>query len=346
MLLPCGSHLSGHHDVLAPDQVMLQRRTLLQLGGLGVLGAMMKGCSPMSADAGRRTEAGSRASQIELAPGNGLVDLTQGSVYFIGTATMLIRYAGFTILTDPNFLHQGEYVRLGYGLRSKRLTNPAMSFEALPPYDLVLLSHLHEDHFDRRVETLLNRSTTIVSTEHAAVSLAEKGFRRSMGLNTWQDVSFSRGGVTLRITSMPGRHGPALVAALLPPVMGSMLEFIQSDQVLLRLYISGDTLVIDELKEIRKRYAYLDQAILHLGGTRALGILVTMDGEQGVEMLKLLEPKIAIPIHYNDYTVFKSPLSDFQREVKAAGWEGRIRYLKHGETYNFEVPVPSRTLTK
>ncbi|HEX2056566.1 MAG TPA: MBL fold metallo-hydrolase, partial [Nitrospiraceae bacterium] len=234
----------------------------------------------------------SRISEVELMSEDGRVDVAQGSISFIGTATMLIRYAGFTVLTDPNFLHQGEYVRLGYGLRSRRLTSPAMSFEDLPHYDFVLLSHLHEDHFDRRVEALLDRNTRIVTTNHAAASLAQKGFRRSMGLGTWQELTFRRSGVKLRITSMPGRHGPALLSSLLPPVMGSMLEFTQADQVLLRLYISGDTLVHDELKEIRRRYAYLDQAILHLGGTRALGILVTMDGRQGVELLRLLEPKL------------------------------------------------------
>lgn len=290
---------------------------------------------------GSRTQEAPRVSELELTSGDGRVDVSRGSIYFIGTATVLIRYAGFTVLTDPNFLHQGEYVRLGYGLRSRRLTSPAIPFESLPPYDLVLLSHLHEDHFDRRVEALLDRGTAIVTTDHAAASLTDKGFKRCMGLTTWQEQTFSRGGVKLRITSMPGRHGPALVASLLPPVMGSMLEFMQADQVLLRLYITGDTLVFDELNEIRKRYAYLDQAILHLGGTRALGILVTMDGRQGLELLKLLEPKLAIPIHYNDYTVFKSPLSEFQDEVKAAGWENRVRYLTHGETYNFEVPVPA-----
>jgi L-ascorbate metabolism protein UlaG (beta-lactamase superfamily) len=285
----------------------------------------------------------SRASEVELTSGDGRVDVSRGSVYFIGTATVLIRYAGFTILTDPNFLHNGEYVRLGYGLRSRRLTEPAIPFNALPPYDLVLLSHLHEDHFDRRVEATLDRGTTIVTTNHAAASLTEKGFQRCMGLTTWQEQTFSRGGVKLRITSMPGRHGPALLSSLLPPVMGSMLEFQQAENILLRLYITGDTLIFDELKEIGKRYGYLDQAILHLGGTRALGILVTMDGRQGLELLKLLQPKVAIPIHYNDYTVFKSPLSEFQNEVKAAGWEDRVRYLKHGETYNFEVPTPVAT---
>ena len=290
---------------------------------------------------GSNTQEMRPSSDVELISGDGRADVSQGSVFFIGTATVLIRYGGFTLLTDPNFLHAGEYARLGYGLRSRRLTEPAIPVESLPPYDLVLLSHLHEDHFDRRVESLLDRGTTIVTTDHAAVSLSEKGFQRCIGLATWQEQTFSRGGVKLRITSMPGRHGPALVSSLLPPVMGSMLEFQQSNNTLLRLYITGDTLVFDELREIKKRYAYLDQAILHLGGTRALGILVTMDGRQGLELLKLLEPKLAIPIHYNDYTVFKSPLSEFQNEVKAAGWENRVRYLRHGETYNFEVPVPT-----
>ena len=290
---------------------------------------------------GSKTQDAPGLSDVQLTSGDGRVDASHGSVYFIGTATVLIRYGGFTILTDPNFLHQGEYVRLGYGLRSRRLTSPAISFEELPPYDLVLLSHLHEDHFDRRVEKLLDRGTTIVTTRDAAESLEKKGFRRSIGLATWQELSFTKGGVKLRITSMPGRHGPVLLSSLLPSVMGSMLEFMQAGQVLLRLYITGDTLVIDELQEIRRRYAYLDQAILHLGGTRALGILVTMDGRQGLELLKLLKPKLAIPIHYNDYTVFKSTLSEFQQEVKAAGWDDRVRYLKHGETYNFEVPAPA-----
>lgn len=41
-------------------------------------------------------------------------DYASGSLFFIGTATVLLRYAGFTILTDPNFLHQGDHVHLGY----------------------------------------------------------------------------------------------------------------------------------------------------------------------------------------------------------------------------------------
>jgi L-ascorbate metabolism protein UlaG (beta-lactamase superfamily) len=67
--------------------------------------------------------------------------------------------------------------------------------------------------------------------------------------------------------------------------------------------------------------------------------MVTMDAEQGVQMLRIVRPKHAIPIHYNDYDVFQSPLSDFQREVGTAGLEDRVHYLHHGDTYTFWVPA-------
>ena len=94
--------------------------------------------------------------------------------------------------------------------------------------------------------------------------------------------------------------------------MGSLLEF-QSPAAtpLFRLYITGDTLVIDDLQEIPRRYPQIDLALLHLGGTRVLGILVTMDGKQGVQLLQMIAPQRASPIHYNDYDVFTSPLADW-----------------------------------
>ena len=77
-------------------------------------------------------------------------------------------------------------------------------------------------------------------------------------------------------------------------------------------------------------------ALLHLGGTRILGVLkVTMDGKDGVRMMQVVRPKKTVPIHYNDYDVFKSPLEDFAREVKAAGLEKDVIYLAHGETHTF-----------
>jgi L-ascorbate metabolism protein UlaG (beta-lactamase superfamily) len=93
----------------------------------------------------------------------------------------------------------------------------------------------------------------------------------------------------------------------------------------------------DDLQEIPRRYPEIDLALFHLGGTQIMGILLTMDAEQGLEAIRLINPREVIPIHYNDYGVFKSPLEDFKTAVINAGFENRVRYLSHGETYDFEV---------
>ena len=52
--------------------------------------------------------------------------------------------------------------------------------------------------------------------------------------------------------------------------------------------------------------------------------------------MQIVNPKRAIPIHYNDYDVFKSSLEDFQQEVAQNGLADRVHYLSHGETYTFK----------
>lgn len=265
-------------------------------------------------------------------------DQSSGSVQFIGTATVLIRYQGLTILTDPNFLHKGEKVHLGYGLTSTRLTNPAIDLDKLPPIDLVVLSHMHEDHFDRFVQTHLDKNIPIVTTQEAAQALKKLGFTRGYGLAKWDAVEVEKGEARLRITAVPGRHGKDGMQALLPSVMGSVLDFgPHVGTPSYRMYISGDTLIYDDLKNIPQRFPGVDLALLHLGGTRILGMFkVTMDGKDGVRLMQIIQPRRSIPIHYDDYDVFKSPLADFAREVKAAGLDREVSYLAHGETYTFK----------
>ena len=68
-----------------------------------------------------------------------------------------------------------------------------------------------------------------------------------------------------------------------------------------------------------------------------MGILVTMNAEHDVKMFNIINPRIAIPVHYYDYDVFKSFLEDFKSEIKKAGLDNRVHYLTHEDTYNFKM---------
>ncbi|MGW5788388.1 MBL fold metallo-hydrolase [Streptomyces sp. NPDC003757] len=272
-----------------------------------------------------------RNPRAEGKPPEGTADLR-----FIGNATLLIRYGDLTLLTDPNFLHRGQLAHLGYGLVARRVTEPALDVTELPHRDLdaVVLSHLHGDHFDRVARRGLDRGLPFVTTPHGSRLLKGLyGFRRATGLHTWQSHTLRHGDSTVRVTSLPGRHAPGPARFLLPPVMGSLLEFgDRTGETRLVLYLSGDTLMYEGLREIAERYPDIHLAVLHLGGTTLPGgLVVTMDAEQGADLLDLLRPRRALPVHYDDYTVFRSPLDDFLTEAARRGHAARLLRCAPGE---------------
>src|SRR5690349_21635699 len=65
---------------------------------------------------------------------------------WIGHSTILLQFAGKNILTDPVFSQRASPMQWA---GPRRVTDPAMSIEELPPIDIVLLSHSHYDHLDR-----------------------------------------------------------------------------------------------------------------------------------------------------------------------------------------------------
>jgi L-ascorbate metabolism protein UlaG (beta-lactamase superfamily) len=313
-----------------------------------------------------------------------------GSITFIGNATTVIEWAGLRILTDPNFLHAGDHVHLGPGVTAQRLHDPVVDLHELPPLDCILLSHYHEDHFDKLVEDSINRDFTIITTPHAKECLAGKDepFTGVLDLDFWKSAMIHVGGEktgpgaarqpVVKVTGMPGKHVPpgplAMMNDLLkavPPTNGWLLELGYDTSVVnapapeaavlggpipgtkeeseelktgYRIYISGDTLFVDELKDIPKwlKDERIDLMLIHLGGTTIPGpkmplVMVTMDAKQGMQLMRLVDPDVTIPIHFDDYDVFLSNLDEFKGEVNGSEFEKKVVYLDRGEQYLFKV---------
>jgi len=246
-------------------------------------------------DNGPQPEALPEVKKTEVHP-NGSNNDENASIYFVGTATTILEWEGIRLMTDPNFLHAGDHVHLGPGVTGARQTNPAMDLNEVPRIDAVLLSHYHADHFDQQVEDSLRRDLPIVTTPHAKECLQVKKaesqkFTRVYDLDFFESTSInikaasarsSSRSPSIKVTGMPGKHVPPgpLAAAndllgAVPPTNGWMIELgYNSDEKFqsgYRIYISGDTLMVDELQEIPKRYAghNIDLMLVHLGGELA-----------------------------------------------------------------------------
>lgn len=63
--------------------------------------------------------------------------------------------------------------------------------------------------------------------------------------------------------------------------------------------------MVPELAEIPRRYSgqNIDLMLVHLGGTTIPSasvplLMVTMDAEMGIQLMKLIDPDVTVPIHY------------------------------------------------
>lgn len=65
-------------------------------------------------------------------------------VTWVGHATVLIQTQGLNILTDPVWSDTAG----PFGFGPRRVAEPGVRFDDLPPIDLVLVSHNHYDHLD------------------------------------------------------------------------------------------------------------------------------------------------------------------------------------------------------
>ena len=225
----------------------------------------------------------------------------------IGGPTVLIEVQGWRILTDPTFDAPGRKYSFGWGTSSVKLAGPAIPASEIGPLDAVLLSHEHhDDNLDAAGRELLPSAEVVVTTTSGAATLGGS----ARGLSPWATTRLEAPGKpTIEVTATPCRHGPPLSHPIVGDVIGFALAWEgQTDGV---LWISGDTVLYDEVREAVKRLT-VDIALLHLGGVRfpITGPLrYTLTASQAIELMEVMGARIVVPIHYEGWKHFREDKS-------------------------------------
>jgi L-ascorbate metabolism protein UlaG (beta-lactamase superfamily) len=244
----------------------------------------------------------------------------------LGGPTTLIEVDGWRILTDPTFDAPGRRYTFGWGTSSRKVAGPARSPQAVGPVDVVLLSHdQHADNLDDTGRASLAQVGTVITTVPAARRLALGNAR---GLADWESTTVEAPGrPPLRVTATPGRHGPKFSRPITGKVNGFALY--RPGEETAALWMSGDSVLYDGLREVARRIP-VDVALLHLGGVRfglTGPVRFTMTARDGAEFIRLLQPRVVVPVHYEGWTHFRAP-ETVARQVLSGS---EVRWLAPGE---------------
>ncbi|KAI9272824.1 beta-lactamase superfamily domain-containing protein [Phascolomyces articulosus] len=250
------------------------------------------------------------------------------SVTYIGTATVLIEIDGINLLTDPVFRDAGAEYDLGVVVL-KSTQGPAIKLNELPPIDAVLLSH--EDHPDNLDESgrLLLDGRKVITTMDGAKKLAPRPGVR--GINPWETVKLNVAGKSFDVTGTPCQHLPG--GECTGFILASS-EFGSTEGKPNIIFISGDTVYLEELVSIRERY-HVSVAILHLGiATVPLPegpLPITMGGKDGAKLARKLGAEVVIPIHFEPWSHFAEGSDELHKILdQEEDIKDKIRWLKPG----------------
>ncbi|HXX22025.1 MAG TPA: MBL fold metallo-hydrolase [Terriglobia bacterium] len=231
-------------------------------------------------------------------------------VTMIGHSTVLIEAVDKRILTDPYF---GSWGNPAYA----RIAPPFKTREELKGVNLVLVSHNHWDHTDRRFFRTLGANVPVLAPRAGAWLTRLKGARNVMGVGKWEQKQFG----ALRVTAVPASH--------IAVTRGYVIEAEGKS-----IYFAGDTYSRGFMKEIGARFK-LDLALLPVATFR---IPMTMGEKSAVRAVEALSPQTVIPIHLG--IVPRSPLlrthesaEGFRKRIHDAGLRTEVRILREGESW-------------
>ena len=225
-------------------------------------------------------------------------------IRFLGHSAFYIEGEGLKALIDP-FLSDNPVA--------------AAKPEEFNDINAIFLTHGHGDHMGDTISIAQRTKAVVFTCNELAGYLSSKGIKTE-GMHIGGRAAFSFGKVKLT----PAWHGCPIVEGDEVRYGGVACGFvIELDGK--KIYHSGDTGLTMEMTLLEEEV--IDVALLPIGG------YYTMDIQDAARAVKMIKPRVAIPMHYNTFPKIKADPEEFAKLVGEMFTE--VKILEPGEEYQF-----------
>ena len=231
-------------------------------------------------------------------------------IQLIRNATLRVNYAGHTFLIDPYFAPKHTLPSFTGRSPNPLVDLPCPPAEIIDGVEMVVVSHLHTDHFDPLAQESLSKDTPIFCQPGDETQISDKGFSNVSPVDTetiWNGITIAR---------TTGRHGTS--EAVLND-MGTVSGFVFKAAGEPTLYCTGDTVWYADVQVAIDQYQP-DVIVTHSGGAVwGDNELIVMDAEQTVVVCRYAQKSTVVAIHLESLDHCLTSRTDLRAYARSAG---------------------------
>ncbi len=239
-------------------------------------------------------------------------------------ATLLIEYAGHSLLVDPMLDEVGARPPIQNSPNPRN--NPLVSLpispqEFLSKIEAILVTHTHSDHWDSTAEKLMAKSLPLFSQPEDEAKFQADGFTAVRPIQKsleWNGINISR---------TAGQHGTGELAKKMAPVSGFVLKADDEPT----LYIAGDTIWCSAVQDALDLHEP-DVIVLNAGAARFLeGNPITMSASDVVTVCKRAPRARIVAVHMEAINHCLLTREDLKFQLEGAKLKAQVRIPADGE---------------
>lgn len=240
------------------------------------------------------------------------------AITFIGHATFLIQMYGVNILTDPVWSKRASPLSW---IGPKRYTEAGIDLENLPHIDLILLSHNHYDHLDKKtLKKLNNKFSPKVLVPMGDKKLVKSlGFKNVQEMDWWDSLSFNK---NTQIIFTPQQHSSARGLFDRDKSLWGSFYLRQGER---SVYFGGDGGYSAHFAEIKNRLSSPEIALIGIGAYKPNFFMkpIHTSPEEAVLAHQDLGAKQSVAMHFGTFrlsaeAIFE-PIKDLEKSIKKYG---------------------------